>query len=203
MKKTLIISNLFWVLLFSAILFKNCTPQKPTQEKCEDLSKSYEKDPFVGFPSETAKVMSQLYVKKHYAAINRMMKIEDARAVWFSLDSLKKYIWHIEKASCETGSAKLADLGIRIYFAEYPDAETMKNLPGLEDADPRLAGKHSVFLVPTVRKEGADKDFDPIVEWKRQKDSGKKFLVQPDYSSSVMNHASLCPVACGTSDLSY
>lgn len=211
MKRTLIISNVFWVLLFSVFLFKNCTPE-PSAGKCADLSKSYEKEPFTGFPGETAYAMSQTYQKNHYAVFNRNLKTPDARSAWFSLDSLKKFIWHIEKATCELKEGDVSGLGIRFYFAEYPDAETMKKLRGLENADPELAGKHTLFLVPTLQNEDGHVDFDAIGRWKSQKDreSGKSseakamFLVQPEPPfGSVMNHATLCPVACGTGDLSF
>ena len=87
---------------------------------------------------EEANLLEQEYIDTRYRLINGSLNIRDTRDFWFSLDTLKKYIKYVEQ---EAGNKKLENLGIRIYFAAYPEDS---NFP-----DP---GKSTVFLVPTAEK---------------------------------------------------
>lgn len=74
----------------------------------------------------------------------------DARAIWFSLDSLKKFICTIEKYS-EQLHIKPEDLGVRMYYAVYKH-------------DSEYQGLHTLFMVPTFAVSGSkdeEQDFDP------------------------------------------
>ncbi len=209
MKKTLIFSNLFWVMLFSVLFFKNCTPEK-TSEPCADLSKSYEKTPFVGFPGEVTYRMAKIYQDGVYKDLSKRLGKEDTRGVWFNLDSLKRYIWTIEKAACETGGARPEDLGIRVYFAQYPAAEEIRKHPAFSYMDDEtaknVAGMRTVYFVPTKNTGGSHDDYDVLKDWRLKKE-GKKdpreegarnFAPQYEPFESSFNHATLCPVACGS-----
>ena len=87
--------------------------------------------------------------------------IIDSRAVWFDLDTLKKFIHTIETYSCYyTGTCKQLELGIRIYYAEYP-CDTAKLRLNYNITDPRYAGMHTVLMVPTYNYGNMNIDFDP------------------------------------------
>jgi hypothetical protein len=89
--------------------------------------------------------------------------------IWFSLDTLKRFIWNIEKGTCglkcDNNENFNAQLGIRIYFARYPDAVYMKNQPDLINVDPNFADQQTLFMIPTFDSIGSNKvthiDFDP------------------------------------------
>lgn len=79
--------------------------------------------------------------------------MEDSRAIWFSLDSLKQFICTIEKYSNKL-SPKASNLGIRMYYGVYSAAKQ------------RFPHRHTLFMVPTFKdaKSSSDKtgiDFDP------------------------------------------
>lgn len=45
---------------------------------------------------------------------------EDANTIWFDLDSIKKFIYNIEKTVKSNPATKQSKLGLRIYYAAYP-----------------------------------------------------------------------------------
>jgi hypothetical protein len=114
---------------------------------------------FNGVNAETALMMSN-----NYKQIDQPLLqipdggdgIEDANSIWFSLESLKNFIWKIEQASCGRNCANNLKLGIRIYYGRYPT--TMQPLfPSLGED---FAQHHTLFMVPTFQ------DFsNPQVHW--------------------------------------
>ena len=116
------------------------------------------------FNTELAVQMIRNYRMYHWTAINANCQsidrgnpaVVDARSVWFSLTTLKKFINTIETQSC--GSTCPPQLGIRIYYAEYPNVASLPS-----DIDPLCAGKHTVLMVPTYHDVPGNKDvdFDP------------------------------------------
>ncbi|OQP53453.1 hypothetical protein A4H97_23705 [Niastella yeongjuensis] len=75
---------------------------------------------------------------------------KDARACWYSIDTLKKYICQIEKYSHKL-HIDTQKLGIRFFYAVYPE-----NIPNV-----RYRNHHTLFMVPTQFVNGANVDFDP------------------------------------------
>lgn len=75
---------------------------------------------------------------------------EDARCIWFSMDSIKQFICTIEKYS-EQLDLTTANLGIRLYYGQYPDAH------------PNYPNRHTIFMMPTFNPSdnGPAIDFDP------------------------------------------
>jgi hypothetical protein len=93
---------------------------------------------------------------------------KDSRSVWFSLEKLKAFIAEIEnKVQADSCNQEKA-LGIRFYFAAYPDSNTIKQKGwksyftnhGLPLAYQRL---HTLVMVPTYYNDndGHNYDFDP------------------------------------------
>jgi hypothetical protein len=122
----------------------------------------------------------QNYRLHHWHAANAVMAgfsvpgRADSRAIWFGLDRLKRFIYEIESRTGQNHNAFYPNgypqLGIRIYFAEYPDSSLWSlqsselhakgylttDLPYTSD----FANTHTLILVPTYQKDGMDIDFD-------------------------------------------
>ena len=83
--------------------------------------------------------------------IDSALGITDTRDFWFSIDTLKKYIEYVEYNGKKMGKK---NLGLRIYFAAYPENS---NYP-----DP---GYSTVFIVPTAEAEDSPlrQGFFPIM----------------------------------------
>ena len=173
MKKLLIITNVIWV---STFCFIGCDPkpEKPTPVSCNTISSNYTGERTSGRISPIeANTMADLYYQNHYPDYNRRLGeyagVEnanlDARSVWFSLETLKQFLWEIESKSATCDGCKTLNLGVRIYYGEYAVANTQKG----EDPNefPFTHKKmHSVFMVPTYAKKDAngklrDYDFNP------------------------------------------
>jgi len=133
------------------------TPPFKSCYECGDAS-------FYGIPIDEFLKDVARYRRTHDSMINkepymRNHKLEDARACWFSLDTLEKYICLIKRFSGKLG---LADslLGVRFYYGVYPsDPNSLWN--------PDYVSLHTLFMVPTFRKiskkDTTDIDFDPRV----------------------------------------
>jgi hypothetical protein len=87
----------------------------------------------------------------------------DARCVWFDLKTLKRFIYEIESQTCRAcGSSDT--LGIRMYYGSYPGSPEEWNEKyggNLANMCHEYAQKHTLLMVPTIRKTGIDIDFDP------------------------------------------
>lgn len=161
MKKLLFLSNGIMLML---LLLSNTVNNKKTEaaplnfndvqlgvdpELARDMVKNFKSDIWNG-----RKVRNQVYL--------------DSRSVWFSLYKLKKFIKLIEDstsaANCRVDSF---DLGIRIYFGDYPDKPQKWNYYQEYVKDHKLPddymGLHSVVMVPTRYNpgDGFHYDFDP------------------------------------------
>ena len=133
---------------------------------------------------------------------------EDSRAIWFSLDSLKKFIWEIESSVCKNECNTPTNLGIRLYYARYPD--NLQNNAQLQNLSPGYANLHTVFMIPTYERGGINMDFNPhnykgncvydtIPKSDNQFLSTMAFMPIPN-STTAKNHGDLCPPVCdGTS----
>lgn len=50
----------------------------------------------------------------------------DAYSIWFDLDTIKKFIYHIERGVQQSGTTN-RKLGLRLYYAAYPEKTTWNN----------------------------------------------------------------------------
>lgn len=114
--------------------------------------------------------MVSIYRTKQLADIKVKSGMDDAYSVWFDLDSIKKFIYHIEKGVEQNATAGSDNrLGLRFYYASYPDHTTWSD-PAYTDlsgfaADPSKQNyeyKHTLVLLPTINIAGNDKDFNPF-----------------------------------------
>jgi len=93
----------------------------------------------------------------------------DARAIWFDLETLKKFVYHIEKQSKKVDQSITSDkLGVRIYYAAYPEKNRWPNYVDLEGFDREnhtstYGHKHTLVMIPTIKGDkGGDYDFNPL-----------------------------------------
>ncbi len=101
------------------------------------------------------------------AAVNPVAN--DAQSIWFNLDTIKKFIYHIEKGFQQQKPGAKANLGLRLYYAAYP-LKTKWSLPGYEGLTPLLGNpvtlqyekKHTLIMIPTLEIHGVNADFNPI-----------------------------------------
>ena len=217
MKKLLIITNLFWVSIF---IFFACT--KPIQVTSIDCCKMFCYDgsnqPFAGLSYKAAEKMANLYKQNHLPKFQADMTAPnnlDARSVWFSLATIKKFIYEIDRNACQSKCPEVNQntLGIRFYFGEYP--QKVASDPLFSGVPNKYSGLHTLFMVPTYwdAAMGDNMDYDP--RWNLQaggnrckptslsdfkKDAkNKEFLakymmvVAAPEPNGMQNHGNLCP----------
>lgn len=117
---------------------------------------------FQGINTETALMMSNNYKNINQPLLEISPGNPDANSIWFSLETLKNFIWKIEEASCDMNCPTNLNLGIRIYYARYPVDVTSYN--DLSDLVPEFSEHHTLFMVPTYQDPGNSQvhwDFDP------------------------------------------
>ncbi len=113
------------VSLVGAISFSSC--EKPISAPEQSIS------------IEEAGRLQVEFIETRAAILNDSLGFTDTRDFWFSLDTLKQYINYVEQEAAEMGKT---NLGIRVYFAAYP-----------ENSEYPQPGRATVFLVPTSLEE--------------------------------------------------
>jgi hypothetical protein len=88
----------------------------------------------------------------------------DATAALFSLKQLKSFIETIEEEVAKHPEIPVNEIGIRFYYAAYPEDSTMENEnnDALEDVNPAYAKLHTLIAVPATEIDGISYDFDPF-----------------------------------------
>jgi hypothetical protein len=85
----------------------------------------------------------------------------DARNIWFSIGTLKRFIYLIERKTCQNGLCiDKSKLGIRIYYGRYPSLFNASN-QNYAGISPAYTNKHTLFMMPTYNKNGINTDFNP------------------------------------------
>lgn len=115
------------------------------------------------------------YHQSNPAVTNGATNLYKTRSVWFSLAVIKKFIWQIENNACSCDSL----LGIRMYFSNYPpDTDWQVAFKDDLDNPQRVDGSFrssklvnntnpyekisTLFMVPTIRNNNINYDFDPV-----------------------------------------
>jgi hypothetical protein len=93
----------------------------------------------------------------------------DARSIWFDLETLKAFMYQIEyNAKKKKATIKNEELGIRIYYAAYPDNSKMRDLAETQtdpnfSYNPAYQKLHTLVMIPTISDgEGENYDFNPL-----------------------------------------
>jgi hypothetical protein len=163
MNKFLLASTVLLALLSGYLTYRLLSPpptlvNTPPPKTCASLPYDYSNGDSVGIINyETAQLLAKNYndTKRGIVAYNIKEKAyqpgEDSRNIWFSLDRLKNFIWHIENQNCKNGCTD--SLGLRIYFGRYPsldryEATTEK---GLDSVPKEYSNRLTLFMVPTYK----------------------------------------------------
>jgi hypothetical protein len=181
MKKLLIITNLFWVFVFilSWSKFQCSSLYTGNTEDCNNFCYNYSNVPFQGLTVNAARKMSENYQSMYQARIGNVPQFDsnnkivmannESKSVWFPIDTLKNFIYQIEKSVCNLNCNLINKnkLGVRIYFAKYPST-TDSDFPTLPQ--PYYNSK-TLFMVPTYFDNtiSGNVDFDP--RWSMKNDS--------------------------------
>ncbi|WP_419868880.1 hypothetical protein [Chryseobacterium sp. CT-SW4] len=108
------------------------------------------------------KNMIDNYKQNQLAVINKELGMADSHSIWFDLPTLKKLISDIEsKTQNIDPSITDKDLGLRFYYAAYPKAENWDIMEG-QSIGKEYAGKHTLVMIPTIKRENLNFDFDPL-----------------------------------------
>jgi hypothetical protein len=199
MKKVLIFTNVVFlaIILFMACNHHEDTKSTDTRDKCRDLHcRDYSSGTSTGLIDiNTAIELAERYkadAGKFYIGNGAINTTEqDARSVWFDLETLKAFIWRIEDTLCKAGCIDSLKPGIRIYYGKYPDSTRMSTMSDLADVKPEYQFHHTVFMVPTYKvgrgAEAKHIDFDP---WNMGPDKCKPvslYEMYKDYIESYRN----------------
>lgn len=118
-------------------------------------------------PANLIQNMVNNYRNNQLAAIQNNLRIEDAQSVSFDIRTIKNFISSIEKESSSRNSAiSEKDLGIRFYYAAYPED---LSAPDFSLLNKDYARKHTIIMIPTLNRldengNYLDFDFNPLDE---------------------------------------
>lgn len=97
----------------------------------------------------------------------------DSQSIWFDLETLKAFVYHIENEARLKKNIKSDQLGVRFYYSRYPVSNNWNAYPDLQSwannnsNSTTYATHHTLIGVPTIQR-GKDKqgnllhyDFNP------------------------------------------
>lgn len=109
--------------------------------------------------------MTNGYKQNQLKHIKAVMK-DDAHSICFDLETLKKFIYHVE-INAKKNEVSGKDLGLRMYYSRYPKIESWHNqFTDLSDftnnsTTRKYEDRHTLIMIPTINKKGVQYDFNP------------------------------------------
>ena len=144
----------------------------PGGTRSDDICMDYDS---IQPPTLTADLVKSMITKYDDTQLNNIQTAtvnsvpNDARAIWFDLETLKKFIYHIEhNANKNHAESKGKKLGVRIYYAAYPKNSEMSVFAQSQTDstftfNPDYQFKHTLVMVPTISgRSGEEFDFNPL-----------------------------------------
>ncbi len=180
MKRLLILTNMLWI---TVVLYQSCRQEQVqpaaasgandnsekvlsareeaalTSASCPGCT-DYKLFKFAGISADVAKSLSKNYQTIDQPLLQIEPGIPDASSIWFSLETLKGFVWKIEEAVCKNNCTSKMKLGLRLYYGRYPEAAEMAATPDLSGLPASFAEHHTLFLVPTYQDA-----VDPLIQW--------------------------------------
>lgn len=152
------------------------------------------------------KEMVDNYRNNQLVAINEKLEMDDSYSVSFNLGAINNFANSILNESTKVKPELTEnDLGIRIYYAAYPQSEGMERF-AREGVALNYNMKHTVVMIPTIKRrnengETMDYDFNPLDKetYNRTTSYRTGGLKMMSYGTSsenevmAMNHGSLIP----------
>lgn len=170
MKKLLTIG--ISVLITSAV-FYSCSLLKSLEEVQQNgfFCSNYSYNPVNEMDKQQVISMVRNYHQNQYRAINSTCSTTsvklvyfpsspntnvDSRVVFFSMDTLKRLLYYMEKATRQFSMQDKQNLGVNVYFASYPDQMKMSNW-GHD-----YTNRHTLVFIPAIFDNGQHigRDFD-------------------------------------------
>ncbi len=147
------------------------TPEPDSKEICMD----YDAKNMSTLDADLIHVMTQGYETNQLDYIQSKsgtIAPSDAKAIWFDLETLKRYLYHIEKKSQKVdGTITDKNLGVRFYYATYPSKDTIMKYDFKDLKDPSgnllfsdYEGLHTLVMIPTITIGDKILDFNPLDE---------------------------------------
>ena len=157
-----------------AIMISSCSFLRGTGSVTTDnnsICSNYSNLEISKLPFELVDDMTEGYRLRQKAAIDATHSMDDTKAIWLDLETVKQFIYQIEnKAKNDRANPTASDkLGLRIYYANYPDKSDWSKTgydnaisPFLNDAIRKnYEYMHTIVMIPTIRRNGVEMDFDP------------------------------------------
>lgn len=202
----------------------------PDKDRSATICMDYETQPPALLPAEVVRSMvtnyGDLQLNNIQTAPTNAVPV-DAKAIWFDLETIKKFIYQIEhNANTNFAQSQNKKLGIRIYYASYPKNTQMAQM-ALNDPNfyynPSYENLHTLVMIPTISGANNDNyDFNPLdvnsyTGFTNMKRNGVDPFADPSYSilsfgpscepelesptpnqTSARNHGTLIPPAVGS-----
>ncbi|MEM6720528.1 MAG: hypothetical protein AAF611_14470 [Bacteroidota bacterium] len=126
---------------------------------CENYSEETPSE----LPIDAIFKMTNQYRDNQLKWIQDRLKTKDARAVWFDLQTLKKFLYAIEHIT-KKNDRSISDerLGVCIYYGSYLEKDNEKYIGLTSDQSDNLARKHTVVMIPTIERDGKNYDYNPL-----------------------------------------
>jgi len=219
--------NKVLISVIIVFLFYNCNSRYPNSVAVNDtICTNYANETISQLNVDLVKAMIKGYRNNQLVHINNGStprlttqipnNFDDAHSIWFDLKTLKKFIYHIEmNALKNVKKVPIEDLGVRIYYANYPEYETWQNkYPDLndlrQDAITQKYGlKHTLVMIPTIYRKGdsisGNFDFNPLLSQTYESLSNytnsltvpaltvRSIVRGVNSSTTAQNHGSLIP----------
>lgn len=133
----------------------------------DSICMNYANEPFSKLKVNLVHQMTNGYKQHQLQHIKTVMK-DDAHSISFELETLKRFIYHVEINARKNGKSN-KELGLRIYYSRYPEIETWSNLyPDLSNflgstITKQFEKRHTLLMIPTIIKDkGTHMDFNPL-----------------------------------------
>jgi hypothetical protein len=161
-------------LLVTFLAIEGCGPLRGSISEGTIICSDYHTDNISTLDVDLVHTMVNNYRGKQLKSIQNPTVVnpvlQDAHSIWFDLETLKKFLYHIENTSkSQDPNITDANLGIRIYYAAYPEKlneEVAKRFDDLSNMvnDPVMqnySGLHTLIMIPTIEIKGQMFDFNP------------------------------------------
>ncbi len=167
----------FLLPIFAFALVYSCKEAPKTDTEADPMKQSTTGEvtaPKDIISLEEANLLYETYTERRLPLIERFemptgesKPFVAARYTYFDYETIKQYMAFIEK---EAEGANVDIATLRLYFANYPEDEMLSGADGRKNAR-----KNTIFIVPTMNKDGQDFAF-----YTREGANGKKEAVPID-----------------------
>ena len=225
--KTRILNGVIYLCFFSLLMYGCGIKWNNARLKDQTIYADYSSESLTTLPVPLIHDMINGYKNNQLKYIQDGItkndkSFKDAHSIWFDLETLKKFIYQIENETIKNDKTKSSkDLGIRIYYATYPEdtlwnsAEYGNEFDDFQNhPEKKQYGKHHTLVMIPTRKEKGKRgllniDFNPsdpdtytqsllkLPKYARtsreQLASGARSFAFMSLSTAAQNHGSLIP----------